>query len=465
MNLTHALRLSLDSTAPDVVSFVGAGGKSSAIFRLAGEIAGAGHRVVTTTTTHIAAEQIGLSPAYLLVKDQQIDWDALEQMLKTHNQCLLISDDQLPKATGLAPHLVDALAQAAPGLYVAAILVEADGSARRAVKAPAPHEPVLADATNLLVPVLGLDTIGKPLDTTTAHRPELLRPLLGVADPATRFTPAMAARLLLDPQGGAKGRASAARFVPLINKADNPTCQLAGRLIARLLAEQGASSLLGKVGLQDETPVGERWGPTTAVVLAAGSASRMGRPKQLLELEGEALVVRAARLALASGATETLVVLGAYAKEVEVALSAVPATQFGAQVGRLRVIYNPDWQTGQASSVCAAVRDLQPACQAALFMPVDQPNVPVSLLRRLWRAWRAGHDRVATAVDGAMRGAPAIFDRSYFGELLMLEGDQGARSLLKGAAEDVATVPSTGFAVADVDTPDQWEQFLHFRSG
>ncbi len=451
MKLTHALRLSLDSAAPDVVAFVGGGGKSSALFRLAAEIVQAGRRVVTTTTTRIFASQIALAPTHLLCPDGLVDWSALERALDSHGHCLLLIDNQPPKTVGVDPRLVDSLAQRGADLNLAAVLVEADGSARRPVKAPAAHEPVIPDATTLLVPVLGLDAIGLPLTEPFVHRPELLRGLLG-AEPTTRFTPAMAARLLIHPQGGAKACPAAARLLPLLNKADDPSRRLVGRLIAHLLAVHGQPSLLGAAGADTGNPVLERWGPTACIVLAAGAASRMGAPKQLLEIGGETLVARAARLALESGADQAVVVTGAYREEVETALAGVQA----AAGDRLRLIYNPAWESGQASSIQAAVRALAADCQAALFFPVDQPNLPVALLRRLWWPWQQGSDLVATTVDGEVRGAPAIFDRRYFGALLALQGDQGARPLLKTYAAGVATIPTAARLLADVDTPEDW---------
>jgi molybdenum cofactor cytidylyltransferase len=451
MKLTHALRLSLDAAAPNVVAFVGGGGKSSALFRLAAEIVQAGRRVVTTTTTRIFASQIALAPTHLLCPDGLVDWSALERALDSHSHCLLLIDNQPPKTVGVDPRLVDALARRGADLDLAAILVEADGSARRPVKAPAAHEPVIPDATTLLVPVLGLDAIGLPLAEPFVHRPELLRDLLG-AEPTTRLTPALAARLLIHPQGGAKARPAAARLLPLLNKADDPSRRVVGRLIAHLLAAHGQPSLLGAAGADMENPVLERWGPTVCVVLAAGAASRMGAPKQLLEIDGETLVARAARLALVSGADEALVITGAYRQEVESALAGVLA----AAGDRLRLIHNPAWESGQASSIHAAVRALGADCQAALFFPVDQPNLPVALLRRLWQSWQAGSNLAATTVDGEVRGAPAIFDRHYFGALLALQGDQGARPLLKSNAANVATIPTAARLLADVDTPEDW---------
>lgn len=451
MHLTHALRLHLDPANPAVVAFVGGGGKSSTLFRLAGEVVQAGQRVVTTTTTRIFASQIALAPVHLLAAGAEMDWGALERALDNHSHCLIIREDQTPKAAGIDPRLVDALARRAPSLHLAAILIEADGSARRPVKAPAAHEPVVPDATNLLVPVLGLDAIGLPLTEPHVHRPEILRGLLGVADPDTLLTPEMAARLLIHPQGGGKGCPPAARFLPLLNKADDPSRRVVGRLLAHLLARRGQPSLLGSVGVVSGPPALERWGPTVAVVLAAGASSRMGAPKQLLEFDGESLVVRAARLALESGADQALVITGAFREPVEAALADLQS----AAGERLSLAHNPAWENGQASSIHAAVGALPENCQAALFFPVDQPNLPPALLRRFWQPWREGSDLVATEVNGIVRGAPAIFDRSHFARLLALQGDQGARPLLQAAAR-ITMLSAPTAALADVDTPEDW---------
>ncbi|MEZ4638323.1 MAG: nucleotidyltransferase family protein [Caldilineaceae bacterium] len=281
---------------------------------------------------------------------------------------------------------------------------------------------------------------------------EIVQSLLGI-DAQTRITPAHLATLLVHARGGAKNRSRAARLVPFLNQAEGAPRLAAAHIAARLLADRGFPSLIAAVAQTDHAPVLERWGPTTAVVLAAGESRRMGQAKQLLELDGEPLVARAARIALAGSTNQVIVVSGAHADAVHAALSPLLA-----QTERLRLVHNTAWESGQASSVLAAMDALDPGCDAVQFLPVDQPFIPTALLRVLWAAWRRGADLVAPAVDGAMRGAPAVFDRRYFPSLRQLRGDQGGRPILKQHSASVVTVATDAHALADVDTPGEWAQ-------
>ena len=233
MQLHTALRLTLDPARPDVISIVGGGGKSSAVFRIALDLAQAGRRAVITHTARIAAFQTAWSPAVVEVLDDTLPLQAIARALDAYNVCLLTGPVVGDRRAGLLPHLVDELAQAADSLGIAAITVEADGSKMRPAKAPAEHEPVLPATTTLLAPVLGLDAVGGAIDSRLFHRDELVRQVLGLPPGSSdRFTPRHAAELLVHAAGGAKARPPAARLLPIFNKADTPLRLLYGRLAA-----------------------------------------------------------------------------------------------------------------------------------------------------------------------------------------------------------------------------------------
>ncbi|WP_052317408.1 MULTISPECIES: selenium cofactor biosynthesis protein YqeC [Caldilinea] len=454
MLLHQALRLSASSSGQntvDVVAFVGGGGKSSAAFRLAAEVAAAGRRAIVAPTTRIAAFQTDWAPAFVEVSGSEIPWDILEQALTRHGYCLLGGPVVGDRRLGLEATQVDLLAQRAVSLGVAVITVEADGSKMRPVKAPADHEPVLPDATTHLVPVMGMDAIGAALDERKVHRPERVRAALSLPAGATPLlTPSMAAHLLCSPAGGAKGLRPSMRFVPLLNKADTPLRLAYARVVATLLAAQGVSALTTRVGDPVHEPVAERWGQVAVVVLAAGGSVRMQRPKPLIEVEGAPMIVRSVRTALQAAIGPVWVVTGAEAEAVRTALSA--------WLGDITHVHNPNWQGGQATSVVTTLHNLPAAIEAVLFMPVDQPFLDPLLLRRLYAAWRAGADLAAPQVEGDLRGAPALFDRRFWNELLTLQGDVGGRRVLASHRDEVAAVPAEARWLIDVDTPEDLQE-------
>ena len=457
MQLHTALRLALDPAHPDVISVVGGGGKSSAVFRIALDLAKSGRRAVITHTARIAAFQTAWSPATVEVLDDTLPWAHIEGALDKHHVCLLTGTVVADRRVGLPPHLVDELVQAAANLGIAAITVEADGSKMRPAKAPADHEPVLPGATTLLAPVLGLDAVGAVIGPRLFHRDELVRQVLelpGSTDSRTdnRFTPRHAADLLVHPAGGAKALPSAARLLPILNKADTPLRLLCGRLAARRLVTRGQPALLTAVGDASRDPVIERWGTLAVVILAAGASRRFGAPKQLAVVNGRPMLLSA--LAAAAALPGPIyVVTGAYAAEVQALLDNLPAV-LRQQVGeRLHVLHNANWETGQSSSLHVSLRSLPDRVQAAIWMPVDQPYLDPLLLCHLAAAWRRGADLAAPEVNGELRGAPALFDRRHWPELQSLVGDGGGRSVLRRHHARVVAVTASALALRDVDSP------------
>ena len=180
-----------------------------------------------------------------------------------------------------------------------------------------------------------------------------------------------------------------------------------------------------------------------AVIIAAGSSSRLGQPKQLLVFEGETLVERAIRIARDAGTSRVLVVLGAHRQQIEDRV----------ELSDVEIVVNPDWEEGMASSIRAGTQALDrdsSECSAVLLMTCDQPAVTAEHLRSMLAAFERDPDKAVASVYAAKRGIPAIFPREAFADLLALRGDQGARGLLAGAARTVIEVPLAGGEV-DID--------------
>jgi molybdenum cofactor cytidylyltransferase len=217
----------------DSVALVGGGGKSTAMFRLAREVVATGGRAITTTTTKIFAGQIALSPAH--VPAAAATRAAVVAALDAQGQVLVIgeADPASGKADGIPLDLFARLREWFPD---ACMLNEADGSRMLPFKAPADHEPVIPRSTTLVVPVVGADVLGQPLDAEHVHRPERVAALTG-ARPGAAITPEIVAGVLAHDDGGCKGVPADARVVALVNKvevlADRAPAQETARLLLR----------------------------------------------------------------------------------------------------------------------------------------------------------------------------------------------------------------------------------------
>ncbi len=176
------------------------------------------------------------------------------------------------------------------------------------------------------------------------------------------------------------------------------------------------------------------------LVLAAGGSTRLGEPKQLLEIQQETLLHRVCRQALQVTPHVTLVV-GAGAASMNQAVADLPLAR----------VINPDWQSGMASSIRAGIMALPVTADAALIVLCDQVYVTVADLQELVYTWQNRPERIVAAAYSGLKGVPAIMPRACFTELLGLSGDRGARDILK--ANDAAVIGITmPNAATDIDT-------------
>lgn len=180
-----------------------------------------------------------------------------------------------------------------------------------------------------------------------------------------------------------------------------------------------------------------------AIVLAAGASTRLGRAKQLVEIEGEPLLRRVARFALATRPRDCVVVLGHDAARIEAALD-------GLDVRALRIA---DADTGMAASLRAGIGALHRDCAGALVVLTDQPALTEGHLHAVCAAWRAAPARAVASAYAGVLGVPALLPREWFGEIALLRGDSGARAMLRARAGEVIALTAPELA-RDLDGPE-----------
>ncbi len=445
MQLSRALRLDtfLPSENPQnggSIAFVGAGGKTTAIFLLARElqslIVNRQSKIIITATSHLGAWQIPLADHHIVAESPKEIGELPEGIT------LVTGPIETDRTQPVNSSVLFWLHEEAKNKNLP-LLIEADGARQQPLKAPAAHEPPIPDVVDTVIVVAGLGGLGQPLDEDHIHRSHLFSTLSGLAlnQPVT---PASLVRLLTHPAGGLKNIPARARRVALLNQAETPELQSTGGQIARDLLGNFDSALVGSLQQNDFHTI-ER---TAGVLLAAGESKRFGQPKQLLDWKGKPFVRQVAETALHAGLSPVVVVTGSNAEQVEKAVTRLDVT----------IVRNENWQGGQSASIAAGVKALPKNTGASIFLLADQPQIPVEILRALVETHAQNLPAIlAPLVLEEKRANPVLFDRVAFPDLLQLTGDVGGRALF--GKYKVEYLPWHDEALLlDVDTPEDYER-------
>lgn len=444
MKLSRALRL----PAAPIVALVGAGGKTTALFTLAYELAPS----IVSTTTHLGEWQANQCDMHIVAKT-----GAKLPSIPGDGVTLVTGEKETNRFTGADAGQLGELNKIAVDRGFA-LLIEADGARQKSLKAPASHEPVIPDFANTIIVIAGLKGLNKPLGDEAVHRPVQFSKIsnLEIGEPVTIEA---LAKVLTHPAGGLKNIPINARRIALLNQADSPGLQSQGKRLGQYIILDYDAVVIASLNSPHEThPPGIMihavLEPIAGIILAAGGSTRFGQPKQLLDFHGKPFVRVIAEKALAAGLTPVIIVTGSHGDVVKRAVDGIP----------VQVVHNPEWESGQSASIRAGVSSLPAKCGGALFLLSDQPQVTVEVIRSLLETHSRDLPAVLAPYVQDRRANPVLFDRQTFTDLLNLKADQGGRAIFSKFSPACMEWADDRLLL-DVDTPEDYQRLLERLNG
>lgn len=435
MDLLQALRLD-NSPKPHVISFVGSGGKTTALFQLARLLLNQKKLIFVTATTHLGSWQTSLADHHIIARDA-------DEINFPHEGIVLVTGEVDKERTNPISQNALNWLRAKQELEETYLLIEADGSRQKPLKAPAEHEPPIPEFSDLVIHVSGLSGLGKPLHDEHVHRAEIFSQLSGLAIGETITTQSLF-NTLTHPLGALKNIPANAKRIALLNQADTPELLSVGGTLARDLLNVYDSVIVSSLQ-QNNLQTTEK---TAGIILAAGSSKRYGQPKQLLEWNGKSFIRHVTETALRSALEPVVVVTGFRHAEIEAQIQDLPVS----------TIYNADYEQGQSTSIKAGISALPANVGAAVFLLADQPQIPVEVIRALVESHASDMQAIlAPLVLEEKRANPVLFDRVTFPNLLTLQGDVGGRGIFD--KHKVSYLPwHDDILIFDVDKPEDYER-------
>jgi molybdenum cofactor cytidylyltransferase len=443
MELARALRLDASSPLHRTISLVGAGGKTTALFKLARQLIGSSTPTVyVTATSHLGTWQTSNADRHIIAKDFHSIDNLFENDLR--GVTLITGEIKEDRFSPIDSKTLNWLHAKSIKLNIP-ILIEADGSRSHALKAPDSHEPPIPEITDTVIVLAGMSALGKPISDEYIHRAQLFSQLCGLPTHST-VTPEAIMRVLAHSNGSLKNIPPTAQRIAILNQAETQELKSIGGNMAKELINSFDSVVVGSLQ-QDDFHTIEK---TAGIILAAGESTRFGMPKQLLEWHGKPFVRHIVETAFRASLSPVIVVSGSHAPEIESVLTGLPVT----------ILHNPDYKQGQSTSIKTGINSLAKNIGSAVFLLADQPQIPEEVIQSLIES----HTRelppiLAPLVLEERRANPVLFDRVTFADLMLLTGDSGGRSIF--SKYKVEYIPwHDDRLLLDVDTPEDYQRLV-----
>ena len=400
----------------DVVAFAGAGGKTSLMVSLGYELAEAGWRVLATTTTQLAKDQLALFPCAL---PADTDARAISQALSEKQFVLLHDEVSGGSVYGPAPEWTRQMLDSVDSDI---LLVEADNARGLPFKAPLADEPRIPPETSLVIAVASLKALGAPLDNDHIYNPRAMIEKYGFAENSPVKSPWLA-QVLRDEDLGLRGVPQDARVLIFLNQTpERGYVRGRARMIARLSLQSERISAVALGSVRGVEPVYELQRAVGALVLAAGDASCRDLDALLQPVDtGGCALANVTEQLMRSRIDHIRLVTGRGARDVKKAVK---------HLG-VKSIQNRAWKSGGlVSSLKAGLGSLPDHVAAALLAPCCEARIQPKLIYQLFSAFaRCDGDFIVPQFQRRYN-QPILIARKYWDEILKLPRQTDLRSII-----------------------------------
>ena len=412
-----------DLVPGDVVAFVGAGGKTSLMLGLGYELAEAGWRVLATTTTKLAQEQLALFPCAL---PANTDAREISQALSEKQFAFLYDEIRDGKVYGPSlewtRHLLDSLDSDI-------LLVKSDDAGGLPFKAPMAGEPRVPPETTLVLALASLSALGAPLDQAHVYNPRAMIDRYGFVENSPIKSPWLA-QVLRDEELGLRGIPETARVIVFLNQTpERGYVRGRARMIARLSLQSKRISAVALGSVRGAEPVFELQRSVAALILATGGTNYSGHNSNssLVERGGRRLA-RISEQLIRSRMAHIRLVTGRNAVDARKAVNHL----------RLKAVHNRGWKRGGLISYLrAGIDSLPDHVSAILLVPDDLGRVQPKTLYRLLSSYAKREGDLIVPRCNQRLAPPLLVDRRYWPEVLKLPGHSDLATIIDHLASAV----------------------------
>lgn len=468
------------------VSIVGAGGKTTLMYFLGKELEAAGYRTLMTTTTMLYYPEEEDASTVLLGKDSLMEFLITE---KSKSSMTPGTEGNASKSILFGSHIIETDEKKIKGFEKVEmesleksglfekfdfVLIEADGSKRKSVKASNDSEPVIIEITDAVIGVVGLDCLEKEINEENVHRAEAFAKLMN-KKLGDRITDIDIKDLAISKEGLFKNTPSHSKKILILNKAETERIE-AGKTIINLIRkeyEMNANRAIAEKSYSDKSAEIEHFMlasleqgliynsyplKLTKIVFGAGVGKRMNAQKLLLDLNGKSIIehvlltvgkIKSSRNGFGVNdlTTETILV---YSDD------RIKETAERYEIDS--IIRNPEPERGMSNSLKLTVSNSSKDTDAYMFFMGDQPFITEDSINKLIKFWMKDTTRIVVPYFAGKRGNPVIFPSLFYDKLMAVTGDKGGRDVIISNLDKVSFLEiENEMEGLDIDDPETYE--------